>query len=173
MEMIFVSLVILQSLAISLGVGSSTIAIASFFVAISDGSIEPTERKLLGVVYTVLRVGMVLALLTTIFLAVMHITSTDLPYITPFTSALWTLIGVLFANAILMTKHIMPSNIGPAVQAGTWYTLGVIMVLIPLGLDRFSYFEFFIGYAAALALALAIVNGIMGYFKKKRSAQAQ
>lgn len=156
-------------MAISLGVGSSTLAIINFFVAIADGTIEPQERKLMGVVYIVLRVAMIAILLTTGLLALIHITNTDIPYFTPFATALWTLIAVLFGNAILMTKHIMPSNIGPALQASTWYTFGIVMTLIPIGLDGFSYFEFLFGYAAAIALAVAIVNGVMAYQKKKRS----
>jgi hypothetical protein len=169
MIMIFIAIAILQSVAISLGVGSSTLAIVNFFVAIADGKIDPQERKLMGVVYIVLRVAMILILLCALFLALIHISVTDAPYLTPFTASLWTLVAVLYLNAVLMTKHIMPSNVGPALQASTWYTLGVIVSLIPLGLAGYSYFEFIVGYAAAIALAVAIVNGMMSYLKKRRA----
>lgn len=169
MGIIFVLAAILQQIAISLGVGCSTVAIINFFVAIADGTIDPKERAMMGIVYTVLRVAMLVILLTTVLLAVLHMVNTDLPYITPFTMALWTLILVLFGNSLLMTKHIMPSNFGPAIQASTWYTLGIIMSLIPLGLELFSYLEFIVGYAAAIALAVAVVNGTMSYLKKHKA----
>ncbi len=65
MDVIFILVAILQSIGISLGVGSSTIAIVNFFVAIADGKIEPTERKMMQVTYVILRVAMVTILLTT------------------------------------------------------------------------------------------------------------
>lgn len=171
MEIIFVLTVLLQSMAISLGVGSSTLAIINFFVAIADGTIDAQERKLMGVVYIVLRVAMVLILITTLVHAALHIANSSLPYITSFVGALWTLIAVLYMNSFLMTKHIMPSKFGPALQASTWYTLGIIMALIPIGLDGFTYIQFLIGYIAAVVLAITVVNGLMQYLKKKNTQQ--
>jgi hypothetical protein len=168
MEMIFVLVSILQSVAISLGVGCSTVAIVNFFVALADGKIDEQERKMMGVVYTLLRIAMVLILITTAVLGAFMFTSSSSLYLSPFIYGVWTLVGVLFLNAILMTKRIMPSNIGPALQASTWYTLGVLMALVPLGLTRFSYFEFIVGYAAAIALGLTIVNGVMSHLKYKK-----
>ncbi len=168
MEMIFVLVSVLQSVAISLGVGCSTVAIVNFFVAISDGKIDEQERKMMGVVYILLRVAMVLILTTTFLITFLMFSSVSSQYLSPFVYGTWTLIGVLFFNAVLMTKRIMPSNIGPALQAATWYTLGVLTALVPLGLSRFSYFEFLLGYAAAIALGLTIVNGMMGHLKHRK-----
>lgn len=168
MEMILVLAAVLQSMAISLGVGSSTLAIINFFVAIADGKIDERERAMMGVVYVVLRIAMILIFLTTAFIGLNQLSSIGTAYFTPFITGMWTLIAVLFVNSFLMTKHIMPSNVGPALQASTWYTLGILMSLIPLELIGFSYFEFLIGYFAAIALAVAVVNGAMSYLKKKR-----
>lgn len=169
MEMIIIFVAILQSVAISLGVGCSTLAIVNFFVAIADGKIDETERRMMGVVYIVLRVAMVLILVTTALLTLYNFSTVGNSYITPFILGLWTLIGVLYLNAILMTKHIMPSTVGPALQASSWYSMGVLMSLVPLSLSGFSYFEFIFGYAAAIALATALVNGTMATLKKRKS----
>lgn len=166
--MIFVVASILQAIGISLGVGCSTVAITSFFVAIGDGNISPEERKMLGVVYILLRVAMILILVTTAILALMNFSSGFAGHFTPFVISRWVLIIVLFVNAVLMTKRLMPSNFGPAIQAGSWYTLGITAALIPLGLAQYSLFEFFIGYAAAIALAIAIVNGVMSFLKSRK-----
>jgi len=168
MEMILVLVAILQSMAISLGVGSSTLAIVNFFVAIADGKIDVNERRMMGVVYTVLRVAMVIILVTTIIIGVYIIASLDGGSLSDFIWATWTLVAVLYINAVLMTKKIMPSTVGPALQASTWYTLGICMTLVPLSLSGFTYFQFIIGYAAAIALAVSIVNGMMAILKKKK-----
>ena len=169
MEMILILIALLQSIAVSLGVGSSTLAIINFFVAIADGKIDENERKMMGVVYTVLRVAMVLIAVTAVIIAGIQMLDMGTAYVTPFVLAVWTLIGMLFLNAVLMTKRIMPSNFGPSIQAGTWYTLGIIMALLQFDLTNFTYIQFLLGYVSVVALATAIVNGMMGYLKKKRT----
>jgi hypothetical protein len=164
----FLSLIsILQSFSISLGVGSSTLAIISFFVAIADGSISPDERKIMGVVYIVLRVAMILILFTTLCLLAAQY-SAGILLIAPFNITQVFVVIVLFVNAMLMTAHLIPSNFGPAIQAGNWYTLGTLSALVPLGLTGFTLTHFFLAYITWLILAISIVNGIMAYQMGKR-----
>ena len=170
METIFGLATILQSFSISLGVGSSTLAILTFFAAIRDNIIDESERNLMGIVYIVLRVSMGLILITTLIQAVIVYTAIGSLYFSPLTVAIWTLITVLFVNAILMTKHLMPSTFGPAIQAGSWYTLGTLAALISVGWTDFTYWQFVVGYVATIALAVAIVNGVMAYLKSLRTA---
>lgn len=159
---------VLQSIGTSLGVGGSTLAIINFFVAIADGKIDESERNMMGVVYVVLRVAMGIILLTTMFIGIQQYTLLGSTYFTPFIIAYWVTVIILYTNAILMTMHIMPSTFGPAIQASTWYTLGTITALVPLGLTKFSLLQFVISYLCAVALAVAIVNGMMAHLKKKR-----
>ncbi len=161
---------IVQSIAISLGVGSSTLAISNFFVAIADGTISADERKMMGVVYVVLRVAMVLILLTTTILAFTGYYSFALNSLAPYGMAFFILIAVLYTNAILMTKRIMPSTLGPSLQASSWYTMGVLSALLPLGLISFTLIHFVLAYIAVIVLATAVVNGLMAHFKKRREA---
>ena len=172
MEIIFTLSSILQSVTISLGVGCSTLAILNFFSAIADGTIDETERRMMGVVYVVLRVAMVLILVTTFILGVVTYLQTGSLQFAPYVGALWTLIAVLYTNAILMTLHVVPSTIGPSIQASSWYTLGVVTALVPLGLSGFNYGQFFLGYLAAFLLATALVNGFMAYTKRKKRQSA-
>jgi hypothetical protein len=161
MSILFTLIAILQSFSISLGVGSSTIAITSFFVAIADGSINPDERKMMGVVYIILRVAMVLILITTLALLLRQYGLGGWGALTPYHFGQLLVIAVLFVNAIGMTLHIIPSNFGPAIQAGNWYTLGTLAALLPLSITNFSYTQFALSYVAWLILAISIVNGIM------------
>lgn len=166
---IFLTLIsIIQSFAISLGVGSSTLAIANFFVAIADGKIDDTERKMMGVVYVVLRIAMILILISTLIILSLTYASVGLSGMSAFHFGQILATVVLFVNAMLMTAHMMPSNFGPAIQAGNWYTLGTLSALLPLGLTQFSFIQFIMAYLSWLVLAVAIVNGIMAILRGKR-----
>ena len=158
---------ILQSLTVSLGVGASTLAIVNFFVAISDGKIDPTERKMMGVVYIALRVAMVAILVTTLGLIALEFIRSGVVSLTVFDIVQLFVLCVLFINAILMTVRLMPSTLGPALQAGSWYTLGALMALKLQGVTDFSYLQFFLAYVTWLVLAVGIVNGIMSLLKKR------
>ena len=168
MEIIFTLSAILQSVAISLGVGCSTLAILNFFSAIADGTIDETERRMMGVVYVVLRVAMVLILVTTFILGIITYIETSSIAFPPYVGALWTLMAVLYTNAILMTLRVVPSTVGPSIQASSWYTLGGVTALSGIGLTSFNYGQFFLGYLAMFLLFTAIVNGYMAYVKQKK-----
>lgn len=165
---IFLTLVvILQSFSISLGVGSSTLAITNFFVAIKDGTIDDTERRMMGIVYVVLRVAMVMILLTTIFLVSSDFGLSGLAGISTLAYAQLLVLLVLYGNAMLMTADLVPSTFGPALQAGSWYTLGTLSALQILGYTDFTFGQFFLAYVTWLILAIGIVNAIMEIMKAK------
>jgi len=154
---------ILQSLAISLGVGSSTLAVTNFFVAIWDGKIDEHERRMMGVVYVVLRVAMIAILLTTLVLTVLqYISGAD---IASFQYQAWSLLVILFANAILMTLCLMPSAFGPAIQASSWYGLGIITSLRLIDVSL-NYMQFVLLYSTLLFFAITFINLLLMYCKK-------
>ena len=168
MSLYLAALLIIQGFSISLGVGSSTLAILNFFSAIADGKIDDTERRMMGIVYVVLRLAMILILFSTIALffvqyqvAGPHSFST-LQYGQAFA------LSVLFINAILMTAHVMPSTFGPAIQAGNWFTLGFLETIEPLNIAHFSILQFLLAYITWIVLAIAVVNGAMALMKAKR-----
>lgn len=168
MEITYIINAVLMSVAVSLGVGGSTVAITQFFVAISDGEIDQTERKMMGAVYTLLRVAMAAILVTLVIQAVVfYFLLGNFDFISPFMLSLWTAVGVLFANAIGMTWHWVPSKLGPAIQASSWYTLGVLLALIPLGQVSFAYTQFLLVYAGAILLAVASLNLLMNHLKSR------
>lgn len=168
---IIVLIAVLQSIGVSLGVGSSTIAITQFFVAINDGKIDSRERRMMGVVYVVLRVAMGLILVTTLIHMAMvwYVLSMQglgiEQYWNTFTSALWLVIAVLFVNALGMTKHWIPSTLGPGIQGGSWYTLGILFALVSIGFTMFTFTQFVLAYLGMMCLFVAVVNGVMTYQK--------
>lgn len=164
-------LTILKSFSISLGVGSSTLAITNFFVAIADGTIDPTERKMMGVVYVVLRIAMGLILVTTLLLLCLEYGSYGIMDMSVFSLAQVVALGVLFINAMLMTAHLVPSTFGPAIQAGSWYTLGTLAALQMVDVTDFSFTTFILAYLTWIALAIGIVNAIMEIMKQRKEEQ--
>ncbi len=159
---------VLQSMSIALGVGCSTLAIINFFAAIADGVIDETERRMMGVVYVVLRVAMVLILVTTIMLAANEYGAKGLENVSVYTVAQVILLIALYTNAMLMSARIMPSTFGPAIQAGSWYALGFLSAIALVGWLGFSLVQFAFAYVTWLILAVAIVNGVMIIMKNKQ-----
>ncbi|MCA9367270.1 hypothetical protein KC887_03335 [Candidatus Kaiserbacteria bacterium] len=155
--------VIFQASSICLGVGASTLAISSFLAALYDNQIDPSERRMLGVIYVTLRVAMVSIFITTALIAWFgpQFFGTYMHY-------LWVLIAVLFVNATAMTKHWIPSKFGPAIQAATWYTLGFMVTIHMFQLFSVSWFAFGLLYAADIVTAYVVVNGYLAWRKRQR-----
>lgn len=168
MTLLITLVTILQSFSISLGVGSSTLAIVNFFAAIADGTIDETERRMMGIVYAVLRIAMVAILVTSLFLVTTESNLVGLMNLSAFSYAQLLALAVLFLNAMLMTAHLVPSTIGPALQAGSWYTLGTLAALQLLDITDFSFGIFLMAYITWLILAIGIVNGVMAIIKGKK-----
>jgi hypothetical protein len=166
MDITIIVLSIVQAVSISLGVGSSTLAILNFFHAIKDGTIDPAERGFLGITYIVLRVAMVLILTTTILLTMYGYYNVGQAYITTYIIAQLSLIAVLFINATLMTMRLMPSKYGPAIQASSWYSLGFLLALVPQGLTDFSFITFAVTYILLIAFATVVIGFVMKWQKK-------
>lgn len=163
MDLVLIGLVLVHSSAIALGVGASTIAIAGFLTAIADNTFDESERRIMGVVYFSLRVAMALIVLFSLLIMWLHP-----DFFGWFTVPLWIMTAVLFLNAFLMTKHWISTKLGPAIQAGTWYTLGFIITIYVFKLSVLTLMEFIYFFIIDLVLAIAIVNGCIQYLSWRR-----
>lgn len=171
MEIIYITVAFLQSLGVSLGVGASTIAVLNFLAALRDGEIDQSERTLMGVVYTVLRVAMGVILVTMFVQGILLVSAYGNTYFTPFVIFAWMVVFVLYANAILMTAHLIPRSIGPALQAGSWYMLAILYFLTTIDMIDLSFAPLAATYAAVIVLALIAINGLMAYVKVRLKKQ--
>lgn len=123
----------------------------------------------MGVVYVVLRVAMGAILLAT--LALIALTEADPLTLSGYTWSLLITIAVLYGNAVLMTAHRIPTTVGPALQAGSWYTLGILSAIAPLGYTSYPLWCYLLGYAAVVLLAIAVINGCMVWMKQRARKQ--
>lgn len=156
-----------QSLAVSLGVGSSTIAICNYIVAVRDNTIDTSERSIMGVTYTILRVAMAAIVLTLLIQAIAFIPEYGLAYFQPFILFVWLIVAVLFANAVLMTKHFIPRTVGPALQAVSWYTLGTLYFLSTIYATTGSFGTYIVWYGIALLVVSVLLNAVIAFVKRR------
>lgn len=162
METVYVLLVAWLMSSTALGVGSSTLAIASFLTALKDGQIEKSERQMLGVIYTALRVAMMMIFLSLGALTVLY------PGSIQSAVYLWILLGILTLNSILMTKHWISYKLGPALQAATWYTLGFKLTIEAFSLLPVTWVVFTSLYVVDIVIAVLAVNALLWWFKRSR-----
>lgn len=163
---------IVKFFAISLGVGASTLAVANFFVAIADGVIDENERRMMGMVYVVLRIALTFVLVTTLLLLGYEYSRVGFAALSAFSLGQVTVIFVLLLNTLLMTAQLVSTTFGPAVQVGSWYTLGGLVALDVLGLIHFSYTQFVLSYLSWIILVIGIVNGIMAAIKARNEQKS-
>lgn len=149
---------VITSMAISLGVGSSTFALIFYFMAKHNPALRETGRPYQKAVYIVLRVAMAAILLMEIVKITLYLYH-DVPLkellAVDVLAFMWTVIAVLFLNAILMTLHYMPMRAGPAIQATSWYTLGLISSM-PGDLLTYTYLPLLLTYLGGI-IAMAVV----------------
>lgn len=169
MAMLYTVVTLINYFSISLGVGASTVAIVNFFSAIKDGTIDDTERRMLGVAYSILRVAMVAILVTTLIMLFKEYDQVGMQNLTTYALVELLVIFVLYVNALLMNAHLVPSTFGPALQTGNWYTLGMLAALFAAGLHTFTITQFLLSYISWLILAVGIVNGIMAIQTTRRN----
>ena len=160
---IFDLALVFHAAAIGLGVGSSTLAISSFLVAIYDGTIETGERRMLGVIYWALRVAMVSILFFSVAIYLI-----DPGFFGAFNVYLAIMLAVLYLNAGAMTFKLISPKLGPSIQAGTWYTLGFMMSIHMFELFEPTFVHFLLLYAADIAFFLIIVNLYLIYLKRQK-----
>jgi hypothetical protein len=161
MESIYSLLVAWLMSSTALGVGSSTLAISSFVVALLDGTIDQSERRMLGVIYWSLRSAMVMIGVSLGLLQLLYPgTIASAPY-------LWLLLAVLVGNSVLMTKHLIPHTIGPALQAATWYTYGFMLAIEAFELLPIDGRTFSLLFLADIIILLVIVNALLYWMKHR------
>lgn len=164
-DVFFAFMVVAHSSAIGLGVGASTLAIAGFLTALgNDGKIDTSERRVMGAIYFSLRMAMAMIVLCSLIIWFI-----DPQFFGLFTVPMWIMVGVLFVNAFLMTKHWITPKLGPAIQAGTWYTLGFLITIYIFDFYPLTMSLFWSFYIADLVLAVIIVLLCMKYLTWRRS----
>jgi hypothetical protein len=142
----------------ALGVGSATLAEIFFLKSARDGVIDPQEGSTLKTIYTVLRVGMVILVLSGFgFLVLYRLTGQAELIYQPKLWAKLTIILILLLGVIGWRARKVPALLDSAVSLTSWYAALV------LGIWRSAeagYATIMLSYVAAVVLVLIILHGV-------------
>jgi len=147
-------------IGVALGVGGATFGGVLYLKAMKDGKVDPMEGEWLGTIFTVLRIGLVIAVLSGFgFFIEYRFTGQEERLLDPRLWAKMTIIVVLVFNALLIQMRKMPMWLGEALSITSWYSA---LVLGILGNMVYPYTTFLFFYV----IAVFVVMGILKIIKK-------
>ena len=158
---------LVRFMAVGLCLGTSTVVMTMYFYLVSKGKTEPAEQKMMGILYRILRVGMVLALATeaSSFLYYFHVDNfiywTDNPELL----IRFTIFAVIVANASAMQHRKITMWLGPVLAGGSWYAYFFFSVWIE---TQTTYFILLSGYLIWLCVVFALVTSLRLYLTRNQ-----
>jgi len=159
---------LIRYLAVGLCLGTSTCVMTLYFYLVAKGHTEDAEKKIMHVLYTILRVGMCLALFTefTNFVYYYHVDNfiywTDNPELL----VRLTIFAVICANALAMQFGKISMWFGPALAGGSWYAYFFFSVWIE---TESEYGSLFAGYLVWLAIVFVFLAGLRLFLTRNQN----
>ena len=137
-------LILVHLLGTILGVGGATFAEIFYLKALKDGEFTPEEGATLKTIYSVLRIGLILGVLSGFgFLLLYRFTGQEEQLLDPKLWAKMTVLVILVVNALLLQLHRIPLWLGASLSITSWYTA---MVLGAWRNISYSYIVIMMGY---------------------------
>ncbi len=154
-------------LAVGLCLGTSTVIMTLYYYLVAKGHTEAAEKRILHILYAILRVGMVLALLTEATCLIYHYHIDNFIYWTDNPELLMrlTLFGVIVANAFAMQYHRISMWLGPVFAGGSWYAYFFFSIWIE---TESTYPVLFVGYLLWLGIAFLILAALRLFLTRKQ-----
>lgn len=145
---------------VGLCVGVSTIAMTFYFFVVAKGRTEPAQNILMHVVYTVLRIGMVLVMVSelTTFLYNFHIGNSVYWTDNPELLMRLSVFTVICCNAFAMQHRKVSMWLGPVFAGGSWYTYFFLSVWVETGFSYGTLLMSYIGWLVIFGLLLAALR---------------
>ncbi len=157
-------IIFVNTLGMTLGVGSSTYAITFFHQSIADGKIDDIEKRFLHTVYFLLRTGMMLLFVSYAAQGYQVATGLSIPVGTDTLAIQATLLSIIFGNAVLMEKRLIAMWLGPAIAGASWY--GIFFAFV-LDLYHFSYPILLTWYIALIVIFIIFLRILRELLVKK------
>ncbi|MCW9054723.1 MAG: hypothetical protein OQJ98_01960 [Candidatus Pacebacteria bacterium] len=159
-------LVFLHIAGVILGVGGATLAEVFYLMALKDGDVDASERRMMHANYRTLRVGLVLIIFSGIAM-VWWLVSVE-GHTWPLHSAkLWAkevMTAVIIINAVLISKRWVPMWLGASLSFTSWWAATLLGTWRDLS---YSFGEVMIGYGIAVFVVAAILESIKKWYLKK------
>ncbi len=159
---IYQFLILFHIIGTVLGVGGATFAEILSTRALKDGTIDKEEGSMLKAVYTTLRIGLIIAVLSGFgLLLLLRINGQEEHLLNPQLWAKMTIVSVLAFNAVLLTLHRIPFWLGGAISLTSWYA--ALLLGSWRGLSS-SYINIMLMYIAAIFLVAWILHVIKKWY---------
>jgi len=157
---IYLFLIIAHLLGTILGVGGATFVEIFLIRALKDGQVNSTESGFLKTTYTVVRIGLVLAILSGFgFLLYYQFHGQTFKLYNPLLWAKITMVLVIAWNAVLLQAHKISLYWGSAISFVTWYSATIVGILLT-NFKSFSYFEIMVTYAIIVVVGAFVLDRV-------------
>jgi hypothetical protein len=161
----------LHQYAIGLSVGASTFAMVFYYYVLARGETHPEHRKLMHIVYFVLRIGMLLIVISEFAkFAYSYQTNNYLYWMhNPEVFMRWLIFSIIVLNAILMHKRLISMWIGPVLAGGSWYALFFFSVFVDIRwVDTgYDFIHLLVGYLLWLLVVFAVLGLLRLYLTRR------
>lgn len=147
---------LVRYLAVGLCLGTSTCVMTLYYCMVAKGHTEPAEKRIMHIMYNILRVGMALALLTELTNLIYYYHVDNFVYWTDNPELLMrlTIFGVICANALAMQYRKVTMWLGPVFAGGSWYAYFFFSVWIE---TESTYSTLLVGYLGWLAFMFVVL----------------
>jgi hypothetical protein len=147
--------------------GTSTVVMTLYFFLVAKGRTESAEKRVMHILYTILRVGMALALITEGTCLIYHYHIDNFIYWTDNPELLMrlTIFSVILINAIAMQYHKISMWLGPVFAGGSWYAYFFFSVWIE---TESTYPALFVGYLIWLTIVFFILAALRLFLTRKQ-----
>jgi len=149
-----------------LGVGGVTMIEVHLNKALADGTMSPDERGMLGLNFTVLRVGPVLSFFTGLgFVILYYMTGNETRLQNPVFWAKMFMVVIIVINALLLQSHKVSLYWGSALSFVSWWMAALMGMFLTQGV-RFGFIEIMVTYIALIVAGAFILHKIRNFFKQ-------
>ncbi len=155
---------------VGLCLGVSTIAMTFYFFVVAKGHTVAEEKRMMHIVYTILRIGMVLVMVSevTTFIYNYHINNfiywTDNPELL----MRLTIFSVIFTNAFAMEYRKISMWLGPVFAGGSWYAYFFFSVWIE---TETIYSTLLLGYLIWLVFIFVFLVCLRLYLTRNQNSR--
>jgi hypothetical protein len=153
-------LIIAHIVGTILGVGGATMIEVALNKSLKDGTVSEDERAILGPTYTVVRGGLLLAIMSGFgFLLLYKFQGQSFQLYDPVLWAKLVALLVIMVNAILLQLHKISLYWGSSLSFVSWWLVAILGIFLTNGV-RYSFFSIMAVYILALVVGAALLHAI-------------
>lgn len=161
---------LVRFLAVGLCLGTSTCVMTLYYYLVAKGKTEEAEKKIMHILYIVLRIGMCLAVLTEVTTLIYYYHVDNFIYWTDNPELLMrlTIFAVICANAYAMRHRKVTMWLGPVFAGGSWYAYFFFSVWIE---TEATYLTLLIGFIVWLTVVFTVLAGLRFYLTRNQASR--